>query len=72
MRRIRGMSGGLKLIRLCIKGNPSSLNILFVDSKDQFYSDEFGKRLLAFRDNLLSAGCSNTFFDFIDLPRLSL
>jgi len=43
-----------KLFRLCTKGNPSSLNILFANSKDQLFSDSWGKEILSFRDAFLS------------------
>jgi len=43
-----------KLFALCIKGNPSSLNILFAHSKDQLESNDIGKEVLNFRYNFLS------------------
>lgn len=43
-----------KLISLCVKGNPSALNILFVNKKDILFADEWGKSIIDFKDNFLS------------------
>lgn len=43
-----------KLVALCAKGNPSALNILFVHNKDILFVDEYGQKLIDFRDNFLS------------------
>ncbi len=43
-----------KLIRLCLKGNPTALNVLFVRKVDQLYKDEWGQRLYDIRDEFLS------------------
>jgi len=43
-----------KLFRLCIKGNPSALNVLFAVKKDQLYRDEWGQKIFDIRDKFLS------------------
>jgi len=44
-----------KLMRLCIKGNPSALNVLFCRKVDKFFIDEeWGQRLLDIKDEFLS------------------
>ena len=43
-----------KLFRLCIKGNPSALNVLFAAKKDQFFSDAWGKDIFSIKDQFLS------------------
>ncbi len=44
----------IKLVELLIKGNPSAMNILFVNKKDILYNDEIGLELLNFKENFLS------------------
>ena len=44
-----------KLIRLCIKGNPSALNVLFCRKVDKFFIDEeWGQRILDIKGEFLS------------------
>lgn len=43
-----------KLIRLCLKGNPTALNVLFVRKVDCLFKDEWGQRLYDIRDEFLS------------------
>ena len=44
----------VKLIRLCLKGNPTALNVLFVRKVDQLYKDEWGQRIYDVRNEFLS------------------
>lgn len=43
-----------KFIKLAMKGNLSALNFLFVNKKDIRYVDEFGQRLIDFRQNFIT------------------
>jgi len=43
-----------KLIRLCLKGNPTALNVLFVRKVDQYFKDEYGQRIYDIRNEFLS------------------
>lgn len=56
--------GWAKFIHLAIKGNMSIMNIMFVHKKDIFFKDEFGDRLLAFRENFLSRNIVRAAYGF--------
>ena len=56
--------GWQKFLHLAIKGNMSIMNIMFVHKKDILFKDEFGDRLLAFRENFLTGKIINAAYGF--------
>lgn len=43
-----------KLFRLCLKGNPTALNVFFVRNVDKLFTDNWGERLCAIKEEFLS------------------